>query len=285
MKLGAHVSVAGGLHNAPGRAREIGADCAQVFLAQPQRWPYKVDYAEEHVAAFQKACQASGVGPVFAHTQYLINLGSPDAQLIGRSCFALEFNLAWAARFGLQGVITHIGSSAKSEDLATAERSVVTCLERVFSRVEGDARLLLETSAGSGSTIGARFEQLGAIIRDLGRPARLGVCVDTAHVFASGYDLRNAEGVERMVEELDRHVGLNRLWAIHANDSKVPLGSAKDRHENIGEGHIGEEGFALLLTHPALREVPFLLEVPGYDGKGPDARNLQTLRRLAGLAQ
>ncbi len=281
MKLGAHVSAAGGLHNAPVRAREIGADCVQLFLGPPQRWPYKVEFSDEEIAAFQQSRGETAVEPVFAHTQYLINLASPDQQLIGHSCRAITFNLTWASKLGIRGAITHLGSSAKALDLATAERSVVSCLEKVFEKDTGDALLLLETSAGSGSTIGARFEQLGQIIRDMDNHPRLGICLDTAHVFASGYELTTPAGVERMVEDFERHVGLDRLWAIHANDSKVPMGSAKDRHENIGEGLIGEEGFAAILQHPALREVPFLLEVPGYDGKGPDARNMQTLRRLA----
>jgi deoxyribonuclease IV len=146
----------------------------------------------------------------------------------------------------------------------------------------GTCSLLLENSAGSGDTLGSRFEQIGALFDQLGRDARLGLCLDTAHTFASGYDLRVADGLSSAVDEIDRFVGLDRLRLVHANDSKVGLGSAVDRHENIGKGLLGEDAFERMLAHPALGHLPWALEVPGYDDKGPDLQNVLDLKRLAG---
>jgi deoxyribonuclease-4 len=158
---------------------------------------------------------------------------------------------------------------------------VVSALQQVLAET-GMGRVILENSAGSGHTLGARFEQVGALLDGVGRDARVGVCVDTAHAFASGYDLRTADGLAGALDDLDHYVGLDRLWAIHANDSRAPLGSAVDRHENIGQGHMGEDAFERMLQHPALSGRPFILEVPGYEKEGPDLQNIQTLRRLAG---
>jgi len=146
----------------------------------------------------------------------------------------------------------------------------------------GTARILLENSAGSGNMLGARFTQIGALLEMLGRDPRLGLCLDTAHAFASGYDLRTDDGLAEALEDIERHVGLERLRIVHANDSKVRLGAAVDRHENIGRGLLGDQAFQGMLSHPALADLPWVLEVPGFDNKGPDAPNVQALKRLAG---
>jgi deoxyribonuclease-4 len=161
---------------------------------------------------------------------------------------------------------------------------VVQVAEALAEVLQGgsSSALLLENSAGSGDLLGSRFEQIGALFDRLGRDARLGLCVDTAHTFASGYDLRIDDGIVRAVDEISAHIGIERLRLIHANDSKVGLGSAVDRHENIGKGLLGEEAFVRMLAHPVLGSVPWVLEVPGYDDKGPDLPNLDTLKRLAG---
>jgi deoxyribonuclease-4 len=161
-----------------------------------------------------------------------------------------------------------------------AEAQVAAALEQVLANTSL-GWLLLENSAGSGECLGSRFEQIGHILDRLGRDQRLGVCLDTAHTFASGYDLRLDDGVERAVDEIGEHIGLDRLKLIHANDSKVGLNSAVDRHENIGKGQLGEVAFGRMLAHPVLRELPWVLEVPGYEDKGPDKPNLDDLKRLA----
>lgn len=278
MPLGAHVSTAGGLSTCVGRAQEMGAECMQIFLSAPQRWQLP-KHTDEQVETFGQLVGDAGIGPNFAHANYLVNLASGDPLIRQRSIDNLSAYAAWADRVGLAGIVVHVGSGM-GQPVAEAEVQVLGALEAVLQGGSSSA-LLLENSAGSGQTLGSRFEQIGALFDRLGRDPRLGLCVDTAHTFASGYDLRTGDGLEQAVDEVERFIGLERLRLIHANDSKVGLGSAVDRHENIGQGLIGEEAFIRMLAHAALRDVPWVLEVPGYDKKGPDAQNLRELKRLA----
>jgi deoxyribonuclease-4 len=186
----------------------------------------------------------------------------------------------WADRCGLDGVVVHVGSG-RGQSIDDAVRQVSQALEQVL-RAGSNSMVLLENSAGSGELLGSRFEQIGRLIQSVGGDRRLGLCLDTAHTFASGYDLRTDDGIQQTVDEIEQHIGLDRLRVIHANDSKVGLGSAVDRHENIGFGQLGEAAFERMLGHPALRDLPWVLEVPGLDDKGPDAPNVATLKRLAG---
>src|SRR5205814_6344653 len=171
--------------------------------------------------------------------------------------------------------VVHVGS-ARGQSVADAEVQIAGALAEVLTGATRSA-ILLENSAGSGELLGSRFKQIGALFDRLGRDARLGLCVDTAHTFASGYDLRSADGLQDAIDKIDRHVGLDRLRLIHANDSKVGLNSYVDRHENIGKGQLGEAAFERMLTHPSLRHLPWVLEVPGFDDKGPDKPNLDEL--------
>jgi deoxyribonuclease IV len=280
MPIGAHVSTAGGLSTSVGRAQAIGAECMQVFLCAPQRWQAP-RHTDEEVERFGQLVREAAIGPNFAHATYLINLASSDPMLHDRSVDALAACATWAARCGLVGVVVHVGSG-RGQPVDEAERLVADGLGRVLAETPPDARVLLENSAGSGDTLGARFGQIGALFDRLDREPRLGLCVDTAHTFASGYDLRTEAGLDRAVEEIDTAIGLDRLWLIHANDSKVDLGSAVDRHANIGQGWLGEDTFVRLLGHPALASKAWVLEVPGADNKGPDEPNVRALKRLAG---
>lgn len=279
MPIGAHVKASGGLSNAVGRAQEIGAECLQVFLCAPQQWRAP-GHTDEEVSRFCELATAAGLGPNFVHAIYLINMASADGAIRARSIEAMATCASWADRCGLEGLIVHIGSG-KGQPVEDAERQLVSALGEVLERSD-NARILLENSAGAGHTLGARFQQIGGIMRALDNHPRLGVCLDTAHAFGSGYDLRGEEGLTSMLEEIDQHVGLERLRAVHANDSKADLASARDLHENIGHGKIGEEAFARMLTHPSLRGLPWLLEVPGFDREGPDRPNVDALKRLAG---
>ena len=278
MPIGAHVSTAGGLSTSVGRAQAIGAECMQLFLCSPHRWQLP-RHTDEEVDRFTDLVRESKVGPNFAHAAYLINLASDDEALRERSIDNLAACCAWAARCGLAGVVVHVGS-ARGQPIEEAERQAASALERVLA-VDG-APVLLENSAGSGDTLGSRFQQIGSLVQRLGRDARLGLCVDTAHTFASGYDLRSDQEIERMVDEVDRFVGFERLKVIHANDSKADLGSAVDRHADIGQGLLGEQTFLRMLAHPRLADLPWVLEVPGADKKGPDEPNVRALKRLAG---
>jgi deoxyribonuclease IV len=256
----------------------MGAECMQIFLSAPQRWQLP-KHTDEQVEEFGRLLGQTRIGPNFAHANYLVNLASDEPLIRQRSIDNLSAYAAWADRVGLAGIVVHVGSGLR-QPVAEAEVQVAGALEAVLgSGITG--AVLLENSAGSGATLGSRFEQIGALFDRLGRDPRLGLCLDTAHTFASGYDLRIDAGIEQSVDEVERFIGLERLKLIHANDSKVGLGSAVDRHENIGRGLLGEDAFVRMLAHAALKDVPWVLEVPGYDNKGPDAQNLRDLKRLA----
>jgi deoxyribonuclease-4 len=279
MPIGAHVSTAGGLSTSIGRAQELGAECMQIFLSTPHRWQLP-KHTDEQVEEFCRLVSETDIGPNFAHAPYLLNLASADPALRQRSIDNISAGMVWAERTGLAGLVVHVGSGL-GQPVEEAEVQVAEALREVL--VSGSTTMvLLENSAGSGNTLGARFAQIGAVFDRLGRDQRLGLCLDTAHTFASGYDLRDKDGIARAVDEIERSMGLDRLRLIHANDSKVGLGSAVDRHENIGQGLLGEEAFQLMLAHPALSPLPWVLEVPGYEDKGPDKPNVDALKRLAG---
>jgi deoxyribonuclease-4 len=282
MPIGAHVLTSGGLPSAVTRAIALEAECVQIFLAAPQRWA-NPRHTDEDVEEFKREMRAVGIGPNFAHARYLINLASPDASIRRHSIDALVACAAWAERCDLAGLVLHIGSG-RGQPMDEAVRHVADALLQVLDD-GGAVRILLENSAGSGNMLGARFSQIGAVLDRLGRDLRLGLCLDTAHAFASGYDLRLDDGLAEALAEIERNVGLDRLRVVHANDSKVRLGAAVDRHENIGHGLLGDQAFRRMLTHPVLADLPWVLEVPGFDNKGPDAPNVRALKRLAGRGE
>jgi deoxyribonuclease IV len=281
MALGAHVSTAGGLSTCVPRAVAMGAECMQIFLCAPQRWQHP-KHTDEQVDEFRRLIDETHIGPNFAHATYLVNLAAADPVIREKSIDNLSACAAWADRVGLAGVVVHIGS-ARGQSVQEAETQVASALEDVLKR-NTRGMILLENSAGSGEYLGSRFEQIGQLVERLDRDPRVGVCLDTAHTFASGYDLRVDDGIQRAIDEVDQFIGLERLRLIHANDSKVGLNSAVDRHENIGKGHLGEDAFVRMLSHAALRQAAWVLEVPGYDDKGPDKPNLDELKRLALVA-
>jgi deoxyribonuclease-4 len=281
MRIGAHVSAAGGLANTMTRAAEIGAECAQIFVGAPQRW-FSAKYSEDDVAEYRRRAEASGVGPNVVHALYLVNLASPDEALRERSINALVNQMHWCEQLEIMGLIVHVGSAKGALSHADAIGLVTSGIEAILVRSESVA-FLVENTAGMGTSIGSDFQDIGEIFRRLGRDTRLGVCLDTAHTFEAGYDIATHDGLETVLDQFDRAVGLDRIRAIHANDSKTRFGSNVDRHENIGRGFIGEDGLGNFMTHPAMCDLPFYLEVPGYTGRGPDRENIDALRRLAGL--
>jgi deoxyribonuclease-4 len=278
--LGAHVDSHGGLHLAFARAQAMGAQAIQVHPTPPGFWGSpKLD--DERVVAFHQAADAAGRPPFYFHAVYLINLASDDATIRQRSESTLVGYLAAADRLGIEGVIFHTGSH-KGAGFEASLPTIKGHLERVLDRADPQhAHLLIENNAGLGGCVGARFEELSELLAAVDHP-RLATCFDTCHAFASGYDLRTADDVERTIDELDRVVGLGRIEAVHCNDSVTGLGSNRDRHANIGQGAIGEKGFHALVHEPRLAQLPFILEVPGLYGKGPDAANLDVLKRLMG---
>jgi deoxyribonuclease IV len=280
-RLGAHVSTAGGLSTCMPRAQAMGCECMQIFLSPPQRWQAP-KHSDEQVDEFKRLIGEAEITPTFAHTAYLVNLAAPDPGIRERTIENLRSTAAWADRIGLAGIVVHIGS-ARGQSVEDAEAQIASALEDVLKQ-GSQSLILLENSAGSGEYLGSRFEQIGQLIDRLDGDERIGLCLDTAHTFASGYDLRVDEGIRRTVDEIAQFIGIERLKLIHANDSKVGLNTFVDRHENIGKGQLGEDAFVRMLSEPALRKVAWVLEVPGYDDKGPDKPNLDELKRLALVA-
>lgn len=277
MLIGAQISSAGGLYKVFERASEIGAEAIQVFLSAPQQWKPPT-FNDEQIAAFRSAQAASSL-PVFVHGSYLMNFGSQDGALLNRSVASLRSGLRWAGELGLVGTVFHVGSHLGAGFQAVLP-NVCARIREAMEASPNESWVLLETNAGQGNCIGRTFAELGAIIRGLDGDPRVGVCFDTCHVFAMGYDIANREGCEQTMEEFEREVGVDRLVAVHANDSKMPLGGVRDRHENIGDGEIGLDGFRTMMQHAAFRDVPFLLEVPGLEGNGPDAENINRLKAI-----
>jgi deoxyribonuclease-4 len=277
--IGAHVSTAGGPATAFERATAIGAEAAQIFLTPPQQWrSNKVDPVIAE--GFQQASAAANDLPVFVHGIYLINLATNDETHLQRSTSSLKSALTSCAQLGVKGVIFHLGSH-KGQGLDAVFDQICKACTEVLEATPDEPLLILENSAGAGGNIGSKFEDLGRIIKQVGSP-RVKVCLDTQHSYAAGYDLSSAEGLEIAMTEFEQEVGFENLVAVHANDSKVELGSGRDRHENIGDGHIGVEGFRRILHHRGFQNAPFLLEVPGLDGKGPDQTNINILKELRG---
>jgi deoxyribonuclease-4 len=278
MQIGAHVSTSGGVATCFDRAEAIGAEAAQIFLTPPQQWrSNKLEPGQ--VLDFHKRAATSSVDSVFVHGVYLINLATTDTVMLTRSTSSLKSSLNTCAQLGIKGVVFHLGSHKGQGLDSVFDQICRACLE-VLEASPSDAWLILENSAGAGGNIGSQFYDLGRIIRQVGSE-RVKVCLDTQHCYAAGYDVATAEGLEATMSEFEQEVGFDKLVAVHANDSKVELGAGRDRHENIGDGLIGIDGFRRILGHRAFQDVPFLLEVPGFgEAKGPDAPNIDLLKKL-----
>ncbi len=277
MKIGAHVSTSGGISKAPARGREIGCEAIQIFGSSPQGWAFKA-VPDPEVESFQQGAADSGIEAVFLHAIYLVNLGTSNPANLKKGIDSLINYMTLASRIGATAVIFHPGSHGGAGYESVLPQTVDAIKSVLEASPEGPY-LAVENMAGMGQHIGARFEELGGILEAVNSP-RLKVCLDTQHSFAAGYDLTTGEGIEDMLAKLDDGPGSANVVAIHANDSKRPCGSGVDRHDNIGDGFIGEDGFAVFMGHPAFRDVPFLLEVPGFEGKGPDQQNVDILKRI-----
>jgi deoxyribonuclease-4 len=260
----------------------MGAEAIQIQPTPPNYWGSpKLD--DERIERFRAAADAAGHPPFYFHAVYLINLAGDDRTMRQRSESTLAGYLAAADTLGVDGVIFHTGSH-KGAGFDRLLPQITEHLKRVMERADPQrSRLLIENNAGMAGCVGARFEELRMMMDAVADP-RIGVCFDTCHAFASGYDERTVEAATATLDEWERVVGLEKLEVVHCNDSQTGLGSNRDRHANIGTGEIGEEGFRALLHEPRLRDLPFILEVPGFEGKGPDAANLEILRRLAASA-
>jgi deoxyribonuclease-4 len=282
VQLGAHVSSSGGIHTAVDRIEAMGGDSVQVFTQSPRTWrPTNHDPAT--FERFKERRAEAGIDGVLCHALYLINLASPNDDVYKKSVAALQNTVDVGCAIEADAVVFHVGSHQGAGFEAGLER-VVPALAETLERCSETTWLCLENSAGAGGTIGRSLEELVALYEALDGHPRLGVCLDSCHLFVSGYDVTDSAQLDRLLDELDERIGLERLRCLHVNDSKAPLGSNRDRHDNIGEGLMGER-LGVFLANPRLQGLPAVLEVPGTDGKGPDAEQVRKLKQLYARAR
>jgi len=278
------MSIAGGVDKAPFRGREVGCDAIQIFTKSNRQWRAR-PLGDDEVEAFWTNLKAAGIGPVMAHDCYLVNLAAPVAAVWKRSVAAFREELERAERLGIPYLVTHPGShlSAGEADGMARVAEALNVLHAALPRHR--VHVLLETTAGQGTSLGHRFEQLAAILERVEAAHRVGLCLDTCHLFAAGYDIRSPKGYRETMRALAACVGHARVKAIHLNDSRQGLGSRVDRHAHIGEGRLGSVAFRLFLNDPRFRAVPMILETPkDEDFVTADRRNLARLRRLLSRA-
>jgi deoxyribonuclease-4 len=273
--LGGHCP--GGIKKALDNAHAFGMDCVQLFAQSPRAWRFP-DHDPADLEAFRTRREELGIGAVAIHALYLINLASPKEDFYEKSVTTLRSTVDTACAIGAEAVVFHVGSHLGSGFDSALDR-VVPALEQALERCSDTTWLCMENTAGTGGTIGRSLEELAALYEALERHPRLGVCLDSCHLYASGYDVTDRGELDKTIAQLDDLIGLDRLRCLHVNDSKTPLGSNRDRHDNIGEGLMGEK-LGVFLAHPKLQKLPAYLEVPGTDGHGPDAEQTKKLREL-----
>ena len=279
MYLGAHVRASGGVWKAVEKGVELGAEAIQFFAGSPRTWRPQM-YSEKDAARFREARAASPIRYVVIHTIYLINLASANEDFYEKSVVALVGAVAAAEQLGADAIVTHIGSHQGSGFDAGLARVQVALGRALEEASDSNVRILLEDTAGAGGTMGVNFQELGAMIDSVGGHKKVGLCIDTCHLLAAGYDIRTRDGLDEALADLDHWCGLERLEMLHLNDSKTPLGSNRDRHANIGEGEFGLDGFRQIVNHPAFASLPGITEVPGMHEEGPDLENMRRLESV-----
>jgi deoxyribonuclease IV len=277
VQLGAHVSTSGGIHTAIDRIEEFGGESVQIFTQSPRAWR-PTNHDPKNFERFKERRAEAGIGDVLCHALYLINLATPDDELYEKSSASLANTMEVACAIEADGVVFHVGSHLGSGFEPGLDR-VLPALERALEGCSETTWLLIENTAGAGGTIGRSVDELAVLVERLGRHPRLGICLDSCHLWASGIDVTDEEELDALLGEVDDKVGLERLRALHVNDAQDGLGSNRDRHANIGEGVLGDR-LAPFLGHPRLQGLPAVLEVPGKDGKGPDGDDVAALRAL-----
>jgi deoxyribonuclease-4 len=281
MRFGAHVSSSGGIDTAIDRIEKIGGDCVQVFTQSPRMWR-PTAHKPEAIERFKARRAEAGIGGVVCHALYLCNLAAPDDVIYGKSVATMCATVDAAVAIEADGVIFHVGSHLGAGFDAGLER-VVDAMEEILEHCEVDTWLLMENSAGAGGTIGRSIDELATIYERLDRHPRLGLCLDSCHLYVSGVDVTDAVALDALLDEVDSSIGLDRLRALHVNDAAAELGSNRDRHANIGEGLLGEE-LGVFLAHPRLQGLPAVLETAGPEGRGPDANEVRKAKELRARA-
>jgi deoxyribonuclease-4 len=278
IKLGVHVSISGTIDNAPDNARELGCDTFQMFTRNPRGWKFsKLD--DEEVQQFRRKTNEYNLESVVTHMPYLPNLSSPKKAIYNKSVKSLTAELERCGTLDIPYVVTHLGSHlGKGADVGLA--NLISAINFALGRNKNQVMLLLENTAGTKNSMGSTFEEIRRIVDGIEDKKRIGVCFDTAHAFAAGYDIRTPDGVDQTLRKFDSTLGLDRLKVIHLNDSKGELGCGRDRHEHIGLGYIGEEGFRALFRHETVRTLPFILETP-IDHRADAAGDMKKARDLS----
>lgn len=282
-QVGAHVSSSGGVFKAIANGEAIEAEALQIFVGSRMTWR-PTNHKPEAIAKFRELHEASNIDEVWIHNIYLANLATDDPEQLTKSIDSVVTSLSVGSELGVQGVVLHTGSH-KGRGFDAVETQIAEALTSILDRAPDDVVLALENAAGQGGTIGTEFDELGRLIKAVGSD-RLVVCLDTCHAFAAGYDLRTVEALDITMQQFDDAIGVDRLAVVHANDCKVELGDQRDRHDNIGDGHIGYDGWAVIAAHAAFQGKALILEVPGVPdeeggkGDGPDLENVNRLKKI-----
>lgn len=279
MKLGKHVSIAGGIDKAISRAVKIGCNSVQIFVNNPRGWKNS-DLGDQLINDFKSTRKSNNIDPVVVHSIYLINLASPKKDLWEKSIQALIDDYGRSDKIGAEYLVFHPGSHTGSGKEKGTSR-IIEGLNQVLKKTEGNTEILLENVAGAGTAIGKTISELNKIIKNIDEPDRVGFCIDTCHAFSAGYDVASRVGLDELMEEIAAGPGLDKLKVLHLNDSKFEIGTNKDRHAHIGEGFIGEKGFTEIINHPKLVDKTFILETPWFDDldHDPDVDILKELRK------
>lgn len=272
MLIGAHVSPAGGLAKAVERGAERGCRAIQIFNQSPRMWRPTI-YRDEDVHAFREAMQASEIEAVLIHAVYLLNCASEDDDIRSKTLASLTHSLRAGKAIGAHGVVLHPGS-AKTGDAEKAVKRAGAVIKEALAESE-DCALHLENTAGAGGTLGRSIDELAKLLQASGGDGRLGICLDSCHLFASGYDIRTNDGMDAVIKEVSKKIGNKRLGSLHLNDSMTPLGSNRDRHANVADGELGEQGCEAFLSTPAFQDLPCVLETPGEKKSGPTREEIQ----------
>ena len=277
MRLGVHVSIAGKIYEAVDRAKALNCECMQIFSRNPRGWQAaKLDKAD--VEEFKKRRKEAGITPLVVHIPYLINLASPEDRLYKKSIQAYLEDIRRADLLSAEYFVTHLGShKGKGRDLGIDR--FARALDKIIKELKPKVKILLENTSGSGNWLGGDFEDIAEIMTKSHQKDKLGLCFDTCHAYAAGYDIKNKKGLDETLKKIDKLIGIKKLKLIHINDSKGDLGSHLDRHQHIGKGKIGRDGFRLILHHSKLRNLPYVLETPKEDIKS-DPMNLKTVRSI-----